>query len=577
MVLNTYIADGALSEEKNAKYSILQHSVRTPEDIAEISKAIGENDIKRLITFDPIRLAYYETIISIQSETKSEDEKNFKKLFEEIFDKDIKPIIEREEVVFAEIKDKILNRAQEAYYRFFHLNTEEQNQDSERIKIIYEKIFDRFSKGLYIPNKDLEFIAKDIFYDQIYMEEMYNKIKNLVLPIILNKIEIDSNLVKLEEYPCENRQAIIICGGSGAGKSSIEQEIAETENINLHNYLKINTDFYRPLVSLKEKNGLSYIEYNNDESALLAIMIGKRMYEKFSTGKAPNILINTSNLTEERLNSALYGGVNVCLNILTKEPQEAIEDVFERGKKEGRYIPTHYLIRSYKHNSNFLYDEILEKYKGQKIKLKVFNFIKNKDRYEIIESSDLEDMNHMLDSPEIYPLTDPIHPPLTDIENIAQVGETITDNPNYFLAIGTGQANSRETTPSRFPPTLSLEADLERRTIDVRNKKGLKQIYRQQKLHPSAKNTEELYTRSTVNTDEAISYTGSKGLKLQIFDTDEAISHTEKIQRLDHPELDKEVEELMDKRPSGSGFAAKNPKRKFNNGDEKSNSSMRKK
>jgi hypothetical protein len=58
------------SQEEYENYSILKHATRQINEISEITSALGNTYVIDAITFKPRRFAFFETIVTIETEVK---------------------------------------------------------------------------------------------------------------------------------------------------------------------------------------------------------------------------------------------------------------------------------------------------------------------------------------------------------------------------------------------------------------------------------------------------------------------------------------------------------------------------
>ena len=354
-------------------------------------------------------MAYYETIVTIQTEIKLRNEEDLELIAKKVYKDHVAPLLKSRtgastETVEMELQSRIDNNISKHVNKAFDqfqkieltdhgknlpaekniLDPKEQNYYQE-IKENYKIIKDRMDKGAYTlgefsPNNSLESITKKIVFDKFYKSEMSKTITALIKPYIeeildrkyikypISGMDKDGSIVeKLSIHHGQDRHTFMMTGAPASGKSSLMGiTLLESEKLGLDSsdFVTISMDSYRKLVSDPKELGSNthlHSAFNADESLLIVQKTYDRLKEKITSGKgAPcNVIIDTVYPHQRKIDFALLEGGKLHITCATVPPEVALKRAFKRGEKTGRYVDTEYLLQSHRDISRDFHDIML--------------------------------------------------------------------------------------------------------------------------------------------------------------------------------------------------------------------------
>lgn len=390
--LESYIQDPFIIED-DEQYSILKHARRQENEIAEISAALGANNISSLITFKPRRLAFYETIVRSEIEIKLDKEEDLFPIVMQIYSKHVVPILKSkndgsdisfEKQLIESIDNKTLIHVNSAFKIFEYEEKQGliNNKMNAPVKLrpYLEEIIKtsniincRIREGLFTPGEysyedNKESIIKKIVFDRFYNLEVSKKVEKLIEHTIIKLIEdecitypnyseqeANRPLQRIPHFKDESRHTFMMIGAPASGKGTALGMIivdAERLGISYSDFVKINTDTHRNFVSVPEELGSNVMHHsrlNCDESYLITQMVFKRIETKIQSPEgAPHIYMDTVYLTQKKIDLSTMGEGNLHINCVTSSPDESVKRAFLRGVMTGRYVDTSYLLKSHR-------------------------------------------------------------------------------------------------------------------------------------------------------------------------------------------------------------------------------------
>jgi|GEM_PF-2484737 len=357
------------------KYRVLDDKkvvYRNAQELAEIHSIAPHRPPKEFVSFRPERLALHETIVSLYTTVKLEDEKATQNAVATIHARVLKNLNSlhleplRNEI---EASNKKLIKQ---YLKGQDIGSETDGakikQICDQIKALPEDIFGKYKEG---------FTAMDAMEaratDALFTEQAMTKIKELVQSTLQE--QIDSQQLEAFDIPASNeRLTLMVSGGQASGKgSSVAQlkYLATQEDIAWNNTAKINTDSYKSLLlEAADVKPILYSQLAQEEASLISQKINNRINQLALENKAPHAFIDQVFLGADQINTGLVGDGKVRGIIVSTEVGDAVERSFGRGQKEGRYENTQVILNCHK-NMAIQVPTTLAKYAGQDVAFKI--------------------------------------------------------------------------------------------------------------------------------------------------------------------------------------------------------------
>jgi hypothetical protein len=266
-----------------------EHVFRGAKEIAEllqIDPNIIPRDIPRdLVTYKPERLSLHALIVAISTKMRVSDENQLNVLVNEVYtslmdDDDYKNCInqayKQRNIIEKEVEITIEN-----------LNKSKPIDESNNIQKIVskwqEKLCDKNNSpnfSQYLEEYDIKkaIIAKAV--DEIYYQEIKPNIIKFIDSLVDKAIQNDDEL-QISLPPSEERLTIMIAGGQASGKSGalkIVKENLKDADRDLIDFVKINTDSYKPLLlEPGTVNPFIYSQLTQPEASLIHSQIQDRV------------------------------------------------------------------------------------------------------------------------------------------------------------------------------------------------------------------------------------------------------------------------------------------------------------
>lgn len=383
-------------------FSILKHAIRPQNQIAEIMDATGE----RLLTaakVRPRRMAFYNTVATIVTEVKIEDEEKQKHVINQLYNDNVKPLIKEMEKsgVFHTMLEDISTEVKTAIGEYKSATLSADHLLYGEIHTAHTIIAQRIAEGKYTPGtcspeENADSILEKVVTDRVYDKRMTSFIEETTEreiarviddgPLVLRSKDKSgatiSESVRLERFtprPGEARQSYMMAGAPASGKgTSLGMYAVEHERMGRDwaDVVKIDTDSFRNLVSSADEiggdNALHTIQ-NNDEASAITLLAYKKYQKKLESATgAPDILIDCVSPTDQRIEIGATRGANLKLICVTCPPKKTVVRAFFRGKTTGRFCQTTYQLASHKAIPKRV-EELIIANRGRNINFKLVN------------------------------------------------------------------------------------------------------------------------------------------------------------------------------------------------------------
>ena len=417
------------------QYSILKNARRDENELAEIASALGIKYIRDVITFPPRRMAFFETIVTIGTEAKIRNENDLEKIVTSVYSKHIAPLLkstphksdQKIETILLRMVDQNIQEKIEESYKLFKqtdLNQQETNNPVvsevdqsylDEIKRVHNILQSRIDEGLYSPGEvnsgeNLESITKKIVFDKFYKQEMSEQIKKIIKPRIIERLdnralsypnlglERDNEPIeRLSLHQGNQRHTFMMTGAPASGKSTllgIAAVDAETNGIDFSDICRVNTDYYRNIVTNEKElgpNKILHSTFNCDETLLVTQLFYDRLKEKvLSKEGAPHLLIDTVYPHQHKIDFSVMNEGHLHLTCVTVPTEVSLKRALDRGKTSGRYVDTNFIIKANREISRDFHD-ILDRNNGRNIDYKlVDNNVAPEELPIIFEAGDLK-------------------------------------------------------------------------------------------------------------------------------------------------------------------------------------------
>ena len=177
-------------------------------------------------------------------------------------------------------------------------------------------------------------------------------------------------LPDLSMHPANERNAILMVGGTATGKSTTLQAtimdmVAKGQDVGaVVNADNIKILLYEPTMSEEMRGQLT-----SKESALIADKAVARLNEMAANGKAPNIALENSMVSLQKIEVLRACGVTPEVIYTFCPPDEALERAGWRGPAEGRHVPQQTVLQTAKSTVRQLPELVADK----DLRLSIFN------------------------------------------------------------------------------------------------------------------------------------------------------------------------------------------------------------
>ena len=394
---------------EDANFTNLHHSLRGEYEVAELASAIGDQDIQKLITYPLSRLCLFHSIVYAETELKTESDEDLVHISHDIHHT-------LKEVKIDDIKfNSWLDQKQKEFILDARGHAERASHGdgiyAGKYKELLETIRRRYQSGEYVLGNNLPLITKpippeDIGLSALALAERYGAnnlapdaehpkeiilkdpdqaiqeiAKKLISDIAyqeISKLFIETNvepmisaivdarqLNRLDIPAPKDRHTFMMAGAPACGKGTAVATVARLAEDNLgitwDNTVKVNTDTHRLIIShpiitgeRKEFSGT----LNNHEAGILTDMAYSRLQKKAALGIAPHMLIDGVNMSKERMELGIMNSGKLQLAVVTVPPELSVERAFERGKQDGRFVPTSYNLSKHRQISKNFFKEL---------------------------------------------------------------------------------------------------------------------------------------------------------------------------------------------------------------------------
>jgi hypothetical protein len=376
------------SNTSDLRYSILKNAIREEHEIAEIASVVNPKHLSNIITFKPRRMAFHETIISIQTEVKLNDESELIQATNQVYNKHIKDLFKKKDSKSGKsfedkLYDKVIKEVSDKFDKVFDVFKNNRNEDVDlsylkAIEEVHSEIGQNLSNN-YRDESQISFqdeITKKIVCDKFYNQLMAREVKNIVhtkIMDLLDKEELTFNnsenhniiLEKMSVHPSQDRQTFMMMGAPASGKSTLMAmtlvDARDKYGISYNDMVKINTDSYRHLVSNYDELGENKINYgtlNYDEAYHITKRIYARIKNKISNNEAPHLVIDSSFPTKEKFDLGTSNDGKLHIYGIDINPELGIERSYMRGHDTGRFIMTEQLLQSHQGISQYFHESL---------------------------------------------------------------------------------------------------------------------------------------------------------------------------------------------------------------------------
>ncbi|MFM9834849.1 MAG: zeta toxin family protein, partial [Methylophilaceae bacterium] len=168
------------------------------------------------------------------------------------------------------------------------------------------------------------------------------------------------------------RITAMVAGGQASGKGSsvriLEKEI-ESRGINWLDFVRINTDSYKPLVLRPGSvDKFQYSQLTQTEASIIHQKLFSKLCLMAQNDKAPHVLVDQVFVGEDKLEYAKINSGQAIVAVVSTEVTTAIERAFQRGMganppELGRFEDTESILRCHKRVAEQL-PHILAKFVG---------------------------------------------------------------------------------------------------------------------------------------------------------------------------------------------------------------------
>lgn len=360
---------------------------RSAKEIAELLQftpdIIPRNIAKYLVTYKPERLALHALIVASSIKIKLEDEEQL-----QVFVNNACKVLNDNEQYQELIKDAYSERQkieEKVKKTVLKLKKGELGDglDNEQkfIKKWHDNLTDKgntLGLGQYSPKYNLTHAIVAKATDEIYNQTVKFKIDNFINEVVDTAIKNSKELAITLPQPNE-RLTVMIAGGQASGKSGA-LKIAEASlkdiNKNLINFVKINTDSYKPLLlEPGTVNSLIYSQLTQPEASLIHGQIQEQIQALVDQNKAPDVYIDQVYLGKDKLNMSL-DGKGVAAIVVSTKVEDAIERSFKRGfqlkNNQGRFEHTNGVLGGHKGVATAFIEDIFE-YVGKNIEILILD------------------------------------------------------------------------------------------------------------------------------------------------------------------------------------------------------------
>lgn len=403
--INTQTYIEALSDTQGhcslGRFTMVESSIRDELDLAEVISATGIRNVVDIINFTPERIALHQTIARIQTEIQITEDNYLAPVTLNVFNNFVSPQIRKfvtrdYERIIQEINDELQKSSERIDNEELFNPLSQYDSAYKQAKELVEKRISegKYTLGEFVKGETVESIILKVAFDNLYkaiVNEMISIIVINTIRDIVNEsivLEIKENDATTEELytlvPLKannegsERHTFLLSGPPACGKGSAEGIMkVKAKNLGIlwKNIVRVNTDNYRPMLSLKMQlgdNKSKHAMLNNDEAKLVAALIKSYYAEKVDNNAAPDLLLDTVNPSQEKIDLGTKNDGMVHIITVSLAPEIAFARAEARGKKTGRFVPFHYMLGSHKKVSSLIESFMLNNM-GNKVDFEVYD------------------------------------------------------------------------------------------------------------------------------------------------------------------------------------------------------------
>ena len=404
-----------------ARFTLINNTERSETELAEIVAATDTSLVADIAVLKPDRQALLYTFAVLQTEVKLKGDEHLENAVNQIYMNRVLPKIQ--ELKTEEIKHlKALteDNVEEAFARLTEGTLNPNNPVDNVVKEYHQEIQENIASGKYKPGQfsegeSIESITKKAAYDHLYKERLSRRIEDVLERVvhraITEGVTIDLPkesipLERLSTHSGSDRQTFMVAGPPACGKGTITamfEEDAKRAGIGFDDVVKVNTDFYRRILSLAQpmgKDTTQHANLNNDEAGLVTDLTVARLKSKVNANNAPHILLDTVSIKQPKIDLGTANGGTMSIRVVTLDPEIAINRAIERGRQINRFVPVEYMLTAHRNVGQQL-TKLLENNTGRNIEVQIYDTdVKFGELPILVEQVDLHNRRATIDFPE---------------------------------------------------------------------------------------------------------------------------------------------------------------------------------